>query len=79
MDIQAKQVSNVVKIISVLIAIIFNVVYLVMYGKIATMDEQKSLMILCGFVVLIFMPIDLSILVKNILQKKAETINEVQK
>lgn len=63
---RGKLLTNTAKLVAVMIAISFNVFYLFYNKQIASFDEQKSILLLCGFVAGIFLPIDISLLVSNI-------------
>ena len=72
MKIEAKLVSNIVKIIVSVIVLIFNIVYIVLNKQIALIDQQLSLLVAITWSV--WLPIDASIFVKNL--KKIKDITK---
>lgn len=67
---KGKILTNISKIIAVLIAVIFNIVYLIQNGRIPSVAEQQSILLLCIFIPGIFLPIDMSLIFKNIFARK---------
>lgn len=61
--------TNGAKIFSVLVAIGYNVAYLITQKKAPSWEEQKSVLAMCVFIVVIFSPIDISLIVNNIFKK----------
>jgi hypothetical protein len=62
----AKNISKIGMVTSAIIVLSYNFYYLIMTGKIPTLDEQKSILMLGGFIVVIFSPIYLSIVLDKI-------------
>ena len=73
---KAKTVSNWVKIIIAALVVIINIGYLLFHKKIMGLEEQKSLLMVAGFVFIVFSPIDLSLIAKNIFQKQIKNLAE---
>ena len=71
---KAKVLTNVAKVSAVGLALIANVIYYIINKKVMAYNEQQSLLLFCGFVVVIFLPIDFSLIIKNIFQKKVENL-----
>jgi hypothetical protein len=69
---KGKWLTNGSKILSVALAIIINILYFVFKKDVMDLGKQKSLLFLCSFIVLVFLPIDFSIIIKNIIAKKLE-------
>lgn len=65
----AKELSNTVKVAAALIAFLINLFYIIYYKKMMTTDGQASLLKLLLFIVLVFSPIDLSLISRNIFQR----------
>lgn len=63
---QAKWLTNGAKLSAIIIALTYNIVFTIIKGKIPSIEEQKSLLYLCAFIVGVFGTIDLSLIVKNI-------------
>lgn len=67
---KGKWLTNGSKIVASSLAIITNIINFLIYKEILSYEKQQSLLLLCGFVVLIFLPIDFSIIVKNFIKNK---------
>lgn len=67
--IKAKWISIIAKIAASLIAIGYNVFNVLYNRKIPSLDEQKSILYLCGAIILFFSSIDLSLICRNIFIK----------
>lgn len=70
MKIEAKLISNIVKIIVSVIVLIFNIVYIVLNKQIAPIDQQISLCVLVAITWSVWLPVDASIFVKNLKEIK---------
>lgn len=64
-----KILTNATKIISLLIVIIVNIIYFLKKDMILPLEQQKSLLFACVFIVAVFLPIDFSIIVKNFFKR----------
>jgi hypothetical protein len=69
---RGKWLTNGTKILSTIIAVATNVIYFIFKKQVLPYEKQQSLLLLCGFIVLIFLPIDFSLIIKNIISKKLE-------
>jgi hypothetical protein len=67
---KAKNISLTGIIIAVLIAICFNLFSLLLLNRIPSQDEQKSIIILCRFIIIAFSPVYVSIFLDKILRIK---------
>ena len=66
---KGKILTNGTKIFSIIIAISYNIGHLVIKKSIPSFEEQKSILLLCIYSVVVFAPIDLSLIFKNLLKK----------
>lgn len=73
-QIKAKTLTNIAKIFSGSLSLIINIIYFGINKEVMDYEKQQSLLLLCGFIVIIFLPIDFSIIIKNILQKKMDNL-----
>lgn len=73
---KGKHLTNFMKVLSAIIAIVFNVVYLILNGRIASIEEQKSLIMFCVFLVAIFAPVDIALIIRTIIKNKLGDNNE---
>lgn len=65
--VKGKKVSKIGMMLSVTIALLYNLGYLIFERKIPTVDEQKSILMLSGFIVIFFSPIYASIILDKII------------
>ena len=66
MKINAKLVSNIIKIFISITVIVFNIVYMIINRAIPTIDQQISLLIMVCIIWSVWLPVDASIFVKNL-------------
>lgn len=69
MKVKAKWLSIIAKVIAVLIAVGYNIFSLCYNKAIPSVNEQKSILLLCGAVIMAFSSIDISLIMKNIFTK----------
>lgn len=67
---QAKSLTLIAKIFSVILCLTFNVFSFIFNKKIPTIEEQQSILLLASFIALVFLPVDFSILIKNFFKFK---------
>lgn len=63
---KAKMISNVFKIFACLLFIIANIVYFVIKKEFVSIDQQLSLIFAVMTMFTIWLPVDASIIIKNI-------------
>jgi len=59
---KAKNISKIGMILSALIIITYNIVYLILAQQIPTLEEQKSILLLGLSIIIVFSPIYLNII-----------------
>lgn len=60
--IKGKKVSKIGMILAVMVALMYNLLYVFFEHKIPSTDEQKSILMLSGFIVVFFSPVYVSII-----------------
>lgn len=63
---KAKDISLIGMILGGVIIISYNLIYLILSKKIPTLDEQKSILLFGGSIVIIFSPVYLSIVLDKV-------------
>jgi hypothetical protein len=66
---RAKNISKIGMVISALIAISYNCYNLIINKKIPTLQEQKSILLLSGYVLICFSPIYINIIIDKFVKK----------
>lgn len=72
---KGKILTNGVKMFSVILAISYNAFHLIKNKTIPSFEEQKSILLLCAYPVIAFSTIDISLIFKNIFQKRTTGVN----
>lgn len=65
----AQVLTNFAKVFSITIALGVNLYNLVINKTVLSFEQQKSLLLLCSFIVVIFSPVDISLICQNIFKK----------
>jgi hypothetical protein len=66
---KAKNISLTGIVIAVLIAISFNLFSLIILNRIPSQEEQKSIILLCGFIIIAFSPVYVSIFLDKLTRR----------
>lgn len=66
----AKPISKWTMILAVILAIVMNIICIVVNQRIPSTDEQQSILMLCGALILFFSPVYLSIWLDKIFGNK---------
>jgi uncharacterized membrane protein YagU involved in acid resistance len=62
----AKSVSKIAMIIAVIFLIVYNLIYVILSKKIPTVEEQKSILLFCGAIIIFFTPVYLNLIMDKI-------------
>ena len=68
----AKEISKWAIVVSVLIAIVYNISYTITSRQIPTIEQQSSIIMLCTFIIVAFSPVYLSIILDKFVKKDKE-------
>lgn len=65
---KAKNISKIGMVLAALIIVFYNTIYLLLERKVPSLEEQKSILLFGGSMLVIFSPVYLNIILDKIVQ-----------